>query len=164
MPPLRKLPLFILLLLLPLATAQQTPEPASSAADSEAVMEEVNSFYASYREAWDDRNAQAVSAHLAPDFVSYSYQAPHGVVKVSRAAAVAGLERFFDGVRQRDVLWRRSVLSIELRSPNEAMAAVRNDFSLAGSGGETELALEVLRKGSDGRWQLVRRWSEKHAF
>jgi len=164
MPPLEKLPLVLLLLLLPLAAARQTPEPASPGVDPEGIMNEVNGFYASYRQAWDDHDPEAVSAHLAPDFVSYSFQAPHGVVKVSRAVAVAGLQRFFEGVRQRDVLWRRSVLSIELRSPDEAMAAVRNDFSMAGSGGETELALEVLHKGSDGRWQLVRRWSEKHTF
>jgi hypothetical protein len=145
----KKLPLIPLLLLLPLAAAQQPPEPAAPAFDAGVVAGEVQEFYASYRQAWDDRDPEAVN--------------PHGVVKVDRKAAVAGVERFFEAVRRRDVLWRRSVLSIEPRSATEAMAVVRNDFSLAPAG-EVELALEVLRKGKDGRWQLVRRWSEKHNF
>jgi hypothetical protein len=159
----KKLPLIPLLLLLPLAAAQQPPEPAAPAFDAGVVAGEVQEFYASYRQAWDDRDPEAVSAHLAADFVTFSHQDPHGVVKVDRKAAVAGVERFFEAVRRRDVLWRRSVLSIEPRSATEAMAVVRNDFSLAPAG-EVELALEVLRKGKDGRWQLVRRWSEKHNF
>jgi hypothetical protein len=156
--------LVLSLLLLPLAVAQQPPEPATAPFDPEAVSNQVQAFYASYRQAWDDRDSEAVAGHLAPDFAGYSYQEPHGVVKVDHKAAVAGVRRFFEAVRQRDALWRRSVLSVEPRSATEAMAVVRNDFSLAAEGGETEFALEVLSKVEDGRWQLVRRWSEKHSF
>jgi hypothetical protein len=159
----RKLVWIAFLGLLPLAAAQQPPAPATAGFDAEAVTGEVRAFYASYHQAWDNRDANAIGAHLAADFNGYLYREPQGVLRMDKAAAMASVRSFFGAVRGKDALWRRAILSIEPSSATEAIAAVRNDFSL-GSRGETELAVEVLRKGADGHWRLVRRWSEKHAF
>lgn len=160
---LRLVGLTLLLGLFAAAAAQQLPPPAA-AYDPEVAAQEVRDFYSSYGKAWDDRNAEAVSDHLAADFTGYFYAEPHGIVQTNKKAAVAGVRSFFEALSRREALWRRSILSIEPRSDTEAIAAVRNDFSLEGAGGETELALEVLRKEPDGHWRLVRRWSEKHSF
>lgn len=158
------LPFIFLTVLLPLAPAQQPPAAATPGFDADAVAQEVHSFYVDYWKAWDKRDPDAVAGSLAPDFVALTYVEPQGAVQVDRAAAIAGVRNFFEAVHQRDTLWRRSLLSVVPRSGTEAMAAVRNDFSLEDSVAETELSLEVLHKGPDGRWRLLRRWSEKHTF
>lgn len=152
-------------LLVALGTAAQEPPPTAPApaVDAEDVAAEVNQFYAEYWRAWDDRDVIAIANALSKDFVSLSY-APQGVVQVDKPGAVAGLRRFFDAVRGKDTIWGRSLLSVVPRSATEAVAAVRNDFSLRDEGTESELTLEVLRKGSDNRWRLVRKWSERRGF
>lgn len=152
--------------LLPLAPAQQPPPaPPPGGFDADAVVREVNDFYAAYWKAWNDRNLEGIAASLAPDFKGFLYLAPQqGVGQMDKPAAVAGVRQFFEAVRGQETLWSHSLLSVIPRSPTEAMAAVRNDFSLLGDGGEVELTLEVLRKDPDGRWRLVRKWSEKRPF
>ena len=149
--------------LLPLLPVQPPPPP-SAGFEAEAVVQEVHAFYADYWKAWDQRRLDGVAAGLAPDFVGLMYVAPQGVVQLDRDTAVAGVRQFFDAVRGQETLWGRSLLAVIPRSSTEALAAVRNDFSLRERGGEVELTIEVLRKGSDGRWRLARKWSEKRAF
>lgn len=150
--------------ILPLAPAQQPPPPAATGFDAEAVVREVNSFYSGYWKAWNDRDLEGVAAGLAPDFVGLLYASPQGVTRFDKQAAVAGVQQFFDTVRGRETLWGRSLLAVIPRSRTEAVAAVRNDFSLREGGGEIELTLEVLHQGADGRWVLVRKFSEKTPF
>lgn len=154
------------------AAAQDAPpaEPAPAVAqtgspqvDAEDVASEVNEFYREYWKAWDDRDVLAIANALSKDFVSLSHT-PQGVVQVDKPGAVAALRRFFEAVRDREAIWGRSLLSVVPRSPTEAIAAVRNDFSLREQGTESELTLEVLRKGPDNRWRLVRKWSERRGF
>lgn len=151
------------------AEGQEPPPPAPApppepAYDTQAVIQEVQAFYADYRQAWDDRNSAAIANHLAGDFTAFQYVSPQGVVQLDKVTSVAGVQRFFDSVRGRETLWSRSVLAVVPRSATEAVAAVRNDFSLREGGGEVELTLEVLRKGRDNRWRIVRKWSEKTPF
>lgn len=150
---------------LPLAPAQQPqpPEPAAEF-DADAIVQEINAFYAEYWKAWNDRNSEGVAAGLAPDFVGHLYVASKGVVQFDKDTEVEAIRRFFEAVRGRDAAWSRSLLAVIPRSSTEAVAAVRNDFSLVEGGGEIDLTLEVLRKGPDGRWALVRKWSEKVPF
>ena len=160
-------------LILALGAAAQDappPEPAPAVAppgspqvDAEDVEAEVREFYRQYWKAWDDRDVVAIANALSKDFVSLSH-APQGVVQVDKPGAVAGLRRFFEAVRDKDTIWGRSLLSVVPRSPTEAFTAVRNDFSLREQGTESELTLEVLRKGPDNRWRLVRKWSERRGF
>ena len=138
-------------------------QPPAPGVDAEAIVQEVQAFYAEYRQAWDERNTAAIANHLAGDFVAYQYS-PQGVVQIDKVTSVAGVQRFFDTLGSRETMWVRSVLAVVPRSSTEAVAAVRNDFSLRQGGGEVELTLEVLRKGSDGRWRLVRKWSERSLF
>lgn len=147
--------------LLPLASTQ---EPPSEQFDPDAVAQQVHAFYRDYWKAWEDRDLDGVAAGLAPDFVGLLYVAPQGVVQLDKEAAVAGVRQFFDAVRGRETLWSRNLLTVVPRSPTEAVVAVRNDFSLFEQGGEVELTIEVLRKGPEGRWSLVRKWSEKSPF
>ena len=164
--------LFLLALALPAASLQQPPAPPAQAPlaaeraefDVEAVVAEVNAFYAAYWEAWDKRNLDQVADSLAPDFLAATYVASHGIVQLDKAQAVAGARRFFQAVVTQQTFWGRSLLAVVPRSPSEAVAAVRNDFSIYRAGGEAELMIEVLRKGDDGRWRLVRKWSEKSTF
>lgn len=146
-----------------LASAQQPPAPPGAAFDGDAVVREVNAFYAEHWKAWAERDAGTVAVALAPDFVGRLYLAPQGVVQLDRSAALAGVRQFFQAVGDRQVFWGHSLLAVIPRSPTEAVAAVRNDFSLRSSG-EIELTLDVVRKGEDGRWVIVRRWSEKSPF
>lgn len=161
--------LLLLAVLLPPAPAQQpppapTPPAPAQGFDADAVTQEVHAFYAAYWKAWNERNLEGIAAGLAPDFKGFLYVAPQGVVQLDKAAAVASIRQFFEAMHGRDTLWSRSLLSIVPRSSTEAVAAVRNDFSLVEDGGEVELTLEVLRKDPDGRWRLVRKWSEKRPF
>lgn len=161
----RLLPLLILAAWPPLAFAQQPP-PAqpTPALETNGVEEQIQRFYAEYWKVWDERNADGVAAHLAPDFVALTYVDAQGVVRADREAAVAGVRHFFAAVVDRETLWGRSLLSVVVRNETEAIAAVRTDFSLKEAGRETELSLEVLRREPDGGWRLVRRWSEKGVF
>lgn len=145
---------------------QQPPPPASRPAfDAEAVVREVNAFYAEYWKAWENRDLDRVAAALDPEFIGYAYVAPTGVVQANQEAAVAGVRQFFDSVRGRETLWGRSVLAVVPRSPTEAIVAVRNEFFFfAGGSNEIEITIEVLRRGADGRWRLRRKWSEKHSY
>lgn len=151
----------------PLQNEGQEPpppdQPPAPSVDAEAIVREVQAFYAEYRQAWDERNTAAIANHLAGDFVAYQYS-PQGVVQIDKVTSVAGVQRFFDTLSSRETMWTRSVLAVVPRSPTEAVAAVRNDFSLRQGGGDVELTLEVLRKGKDGRWRLARKWSERSPF
>lgn len=164
--------LILLMLLLPLLAAEQPPPatptgqvpPATPPArDEDEIAAEIDTFYREYWKAWDDRDALAIANYLAKDFVHLS-PAPQGVMQVAKPEAVAGIHRFFEDVRGRETVWGRRLLSVVPRSPTEAIVAVRNDFSLPGVVRETELTLEVLRKGPDARWRLVRKWSERIAY
>jgi len=150
---------------LALGAAAQEPPPAEPApvVEGEDVAAEIHEFYREYWKAWDNRDVVAIANALSKDFVSLSL-APQGVVQVDKPAAVAQMRQFFEAVRGREAIWARSVLSIVPRSPTEAIAAVRNDFSLRDEGTDSELTLEVLRKGPDSRWRLVRKWSERRGF
>lgn len=165
----KRLTLFILLAVLaPLALAQQASTPPAQALpklDAGAVEAEVRSFYTDYWSAWEQRDARRILDALAPEFVHILYQAPQGVVQADKAAAEASVRQFIDAIRGRNTLWNRNLLSVMVRSSTDAVAAVRNEFALAGGdGGEVELTLEMLRKGPDGHWRLVRKWSEKGPF
>lgn len=154
----------------PVGTQQPPPPPPAPAAplaagfDADAVTGEVRAFYADYWKAWDNRDTQAVANGLAGEFVQYLPGTPKGVLQADKPAAVANVERFFASVHGQQTLWGRSLLAVVPRSPTEAIAAVRNDFTLVDDGGETEITLEVLRKGADGRWRIVRKWSEKRTY
>jgi len=162
----RLLPLLILAAWPPLVGAQLPPGQLAPAIEIEveAVDEQIQRFYTDYWKAWDERDADSVAAHLAPDFVALTYTDPQGVVRANKEAAVAGIRHFFEAVGERETLWGRSLLSIVARNETEAVAAVQTAFSLKDVGRETELSLEVLHKGPEGRWRLVRRWSERFVF
>ncbi|MFQ5695143.1 MAG: DUF4440 domain-containing protein [Terriglobia bacterium] len=145
--------------------AQQPPAPSPPPAfDARALADEVRDFYGRYWKAWDDRNVRALEEHLAPEFRALSFVDARGVVELNREQAVASLRAFFDAVRGQETLWSRNLLSVVPRSAQEAVTAVRNDFSLFEAGGEIELTIEVVRKGEDGQWRLVRKWSERQPF
>lgn len=164
--------LILLLALLPLLVAQppppssgssQPPPGASPTAEPKDVAAEVNDFYREYWKAWDDRDTLAIANDLSKDFVSLSYS-PQGVVQADKPTSVAGIRRFFETVHDRETIWGRSLLSVVSRGADEAKAATRSEFSLRDAGSEIELSLEVLRKGPDGRWRLVRKWTERGSF
>jgi ketosteroid isomerase-like protein len=158
------LSLLFLALWLPAVTPQQPSSQPAPPFDADTVSEEVQRFYTEYWRAWDQRDADAVAAHLAEDFVALSYAGAQGVVQADRSTAVAGIREFFAAVRDRETLWGRGLLSVVPRSETEALAAVRYDFSLKEAGGEIQLNLDVLRKEPDGHWRLLRQWSEKRVF
>ena len=145
----------------PTVQVPASPPPTVSA---QAVIDEVNTFYAGYWKAWDDRDIKSIEAGLDTDFVSYLYVAPQGLMQANKEASMAGVRQFFDSVRGQQTLWRRTVLTVEPRSAAEVIVAVRNEFSLMGAGGETEITIEVVRRGADGRWRLWRKWSEKKPY
>ena len=151
------------------AVAQQPPGPppaypppgAQAKEDQrEDVRAQINAFYAEYWRAWEARDLTGVANALAAEFRALQYLAPQGVVELDKSAAVGGVHRFFEAIQKQEVAWNRSLLAIVPRSETEAAAAVRTDFLFPG-GGETELTLEIVRKFPDGRWRLVRKWSEK---
>lgn len=159
---LRRLPVLVFLVAgLPGVRAQ---EPPPQGFDADAVVEEIHAFYADYWKAWEEGDLEGVAAGLAPEFSGYLYAAPQGVVRWDKEAVLAGVRQFFDAVRDRETLWSHNLLTVVPRSASEAVAAVRNDFSLYEAGGEVEVTLEVLRKEPAGRWRLVRKWSEKRPF
>lgn len=144
--------------------AAQVPTVAPPTVTAQTIIDEVNAFYAGYWKAWDDRDIKSIDAGLDPDFVSYLYVAPQGLLQANKEAAMAGVRQYFDSVRGQQTLWRRTVLTMEPRSAAEVIVAVRNEFSLMGAGGETEITIEVVRRGADGRWRLLRKWSEKKPY
>ncbi len=146
---------------LPSGQAPSGPPPTVSA---QTIIDEVNSFYAGYWKAWDDRDIKSIEAGLDPEFVSYLYVAPQGLMQADKEASMAGVRQFFDSVRGQQTLWRRTVLTVEPRSAAEVVVAVRNEFSLMGAGGEIEITIEVVRRGKDGRWRILRKWSEKKPY
>jgi hypothetical protein len=163
------------LALLPLAVAQELPPPAAptpasqAAVDAEAevqrVIGEINTFYNEYWRAWNERDIKAIADGLDPEFVSYVFVPGRGVMQADREASLEGVRQFVDSVRGRQTLWNRSLLTVVPRSATEAMAAVRSDFSIVDSRvGEIEVTVEVLRRGADGRWRLLRKWSERQPF
>jgi len=142
----------------------QAPAQSPADFDADAVVEEVKTFYTGYWKAWDDRNLQGVAAGLSGEFVQYMVVPQRGLVQADKPTAVAGVNNFLIAMQGREMAWGRNLLSVVPRSATEAVAAVRNDFTLYNGGGEVELSLEVLRKASDGRWRIVRKWSEKRAY
>ncbi len=152
----------LLVLLVPLLSVPQPP-PGPEDGEVQATVEEVNAFYAAYWKAWDNRDPNAIGAALAADFQSLA-PGPRGVVQSDKTQALADIRRFFAALGQRETIWTRSLLAVVPSSSAEAVVAVRNDFALADVARETELTLEVVRKGADGRWRLLRKWSERRAF
>ncbi len=157
----------LLVLLVPLLSVPQPPPPEPppglEGGEVQAAIEEVNAFYAAYWKAWDNRDANAIGAALAADFQSLA-PGPQGAVQSDKTQALADIRHFFAALGQRETIWTRSLLAVVPSSPSEAVVAVRNDFALADVARETELTLEVVRKGADGRWRLLRKWSERRAF
>ncbi len=147
-----------LVLVLSPSWAQQ---PAPPAFDAEAVVDEVNSFYAAYWNAWNQASLAEVDHSLAPEFEAFSYGASGRILRADRKTALDGIGQFFSLLKERQILWGRSLLSVVPQSATQAIAATRSDFSLMDAPAEVELTLDVLRKGEDGRWRLARRWSEK---
>ncbi len=144
--------------------AAQVPTVSPPTVSAQAVIDEVNAFYAGYWKAWDDRDIKSIEGGLDADFVSYLYVTPQGLMQADKEASMAGVRQYFDSVRGQQTLWRRTVLTVEPRSAVEVIVAVRNEFSLMGAGGETEITIEVVRRSADGRWRLVRKWSEKKPY
>lgn len=144
--------------------AAQVPTVAPPTVSAQTVINEVNAFYVDYWKAWDDRDTKSIEAGLDTDFVSYLYVAPQGLMQANKEASMAGVRQYFDSVRGQQTLWRRTVLTMEPRSAAEVIVAVRNEFSLMGAGGETEITIEVVRRGAEGRWRLARKWSEKKPY
>jgi hypothetical protein len=137
------------------------PAPTAPAFDADVVVAEIRAFYDEYWKAWDDRNTQSVANGLAGEFVQYMPAPARGVLQADKPTAVANVDRFFQAVEGRDTLWVRTLLSVVPRSTTEAVAAVRIDFTLVDSGSQVELSVETLKKGADGRWRLVRKWTER---
>ena len=155
--------------LLPLVVAQEPPPPPPAALTAETevarVIEEVNAFYREYWKAWDERDVKTIADGLDPEFVSYVYAPGRGVMQANREASLEGVRQFMDSVRARQTLWNRSLLTVVPRSATEVTAAVRSDFSVVDTRiGEIEVTVEVLRRGADGRWRLLRKWSERQPF
>ena len=144
--------------------ASQAPAGPPPAVSAQGIIEEVNAFYAGYWKAWDEHNIKGIEAGLDPDFLSYLYVPPQGLLQANKEASMAGVRQFFDSVRGQQTLWRRTLLTVEPRNSAEVIVAVRNDFSLMGAGGEIEVTVEVVRRGADGRWRLLRKWSEKRPY
>lgn len=142
----------------------QAPAGAPPAVSAQQVVDEVNAFYAGYWKAWDDRDIKSIEAGLDADFLSYLYVAPQGLMQANKDTSMAGVRQFFDSVRGQQTQWRRTLLTVEPRSSAEVIVAVRNEFALMGAGGETEITVEVVRRGADGRWRLLRKWSEKRPY
>lgn len=127
------------------------------------VASEVNGFYREYWQAWENKNLSGVSRSLAGDYILLSYVPGQGPVQVGKPAAVESVRQFFAAIKGQQVGWQRSILSVLPRSLNDAVVIVRSDFYWGDSGGHTELSLEVVRKGSGGRWEIVRQTYERSA-
>ncbi|HXE75605.1 MAG TPA: hypothetical protein VNN18_08225 [Candidatus Xenobia bacterium] len=145
----------------PAGLAPTVPAPVVT---PQSVLDEVNTFYAGYWKAWDDRDIKSIEAGLDPEFLAYLYAAPQGLMQANKEASMDGVRQFFDSVRGQQTQWRRTLLTVEPRSSTEVIAAVRNEFALLGAGGEIEITVEVVRRGADGRWRLLRKWSEKRLY
>ena len=162
------------LVLVPLVAAQEPPPagqptPAQVAekaeTDVQKVIGEVNAFYNEYWRAWNDRDIKVIAEGLDPEFMAYVYVPGRGVMQADREASLEGVRQFVDSVRGKQALWNRSLLTVIPKSATEATAAVRSDFSLVDTRiGEIEVTVEVLRKGADGKWRLLRKWSERVPF
>lgn len=155
----------VVLALLPLALAQEPPPVRPSAeAEVQRVVEEVNAFYREYWRAWDDRDVKKIAESLDEGFVSYLYSSGR-VLQANKEASVEGVRQFVDSVRGKQTMWNRSLLTVAPRSATEVTVAVRSDFSVVDTPvGEIEVTLEVVRRGADGRWRIVRKWSERQPF
>ncbi|MGH9777091.1 MAG: hypothetical protein ACRD5I_01645 [Candidatus Acidiferrales bacterium] len=156
----------LVLTLLPLAVAQEPPPATRPAGDADVqkVVDEVNAFYREYWRAWDDRDVKKIAESLDEGFVSYLHVSGR-VMQANKEASVEGVRQFVDSVRGKQTLWNRSLLTVVPRSATEVTVAVRSDFSVVDTTvGEIEVTLEVLRRGADGRWRLVRKWSERLPF
>ncbi len=138
----------------------QQPVPMDAETE-DAVTREVNEFYRAYWRAWKDRDLGGVSGSLAEDFLLLTYVPEQGALQISKETAVETTRRFFDAVRGQEALWNFRLLSLLLRSETEVVTMVRSNLSWLGGGGEVEMSLEVLRKGPGGKWQLVRKMSER---
>lgn len=146
------------------AVSQQPPAPlppAQPAFDPAQVEAAVREFYAAYWRAWEMQDVAALSTLIARDYTGTTYVPGFGVVTDDYKRALAAVEAFFKAVEGQQKAWSRNLLTTVVRGETEAVAAVRTGFVGAGSA-QSEVSLEVLRKGADGQWRLVRRWSEKH--
>ncbi|MFQ5818161.1 MAG: hypothetical protein ACE5H2_09455 [Terriglobia bacterium] len=155
------LSLVMLIFLSAWAQPRRFGEPAPPAFDPAPVEAAVREFYAAYWRAWETHDRNALANLIARDFVSTAYLPGTGLVHDDYARALAAVGIFFDAVRGQQMAWNRNLLSIMVRSEEEAVAALRTGFVRAGSA-QSELSLEVIRKEADGQWRLVRRWSEKY--
>ena len=69
---------------------------AAPAVSAEEVIEQVNAFYVEYWKAWDERDIKGIEAGLHPDFVSYLYVPPQGLMQASKEASITGVRQFLD--------------------------------------------------------------------
>jgi ketosteroid isomerase-like protein len=160
----RLLTLVVLCSVLAMAGAQEPVVPPAPVAPATDVAAEVNDFYAEYWKAWRERDLARVAEGLAAEFTLFIYVPGQGLAQVDRSRSVESVRQFFQAVHGQEVRWSHSVLTVIPRSDTEAVATLRNQFAWKDGRGEIELSLEVLRKGADGRWRLLRKWSEKHVY
>ncbi|MBI4462136.1 MAG: hypothetical protein HY653_04445 [Acidobacteria bacterium] len=143
------------------AGAQQPPPPAPPAIDPAPVEAAVREFYAAYARAWETADRAALADLLSREYLGMSYVPGKGMAQDDYTRALAAINVFFDAIRGQPTAWNRALLTIMVRKENEAVVAVRTGFVGAGTA-QSELSLEVVRREADGRWRLLRRWSEKH--
>lgn len=144
------------------AGAQQPPAPAPPAGfDPTPVEAAVREFYAAYWRAWEIRDRAALTDQLSREYVGMSYVPGKGMAQDDYTRALAAINTFFDAIRGQPTAWNRNLLTILVRKEDEAVVAVRTGFVGAGTA-QSEVSLEVVRREADGRWRLLRRWSEKH--
>lgn len=141
--------------------SRQAPAPEQSPDWGEAAVREANNFYLGYWRAWETRNLKVISDSLAEDFFLLTQAPGQGAVQVGKEAAVGSVRQFFAAAEGQEIIWRHSVFSALPRSPTEVILIIRTDFRWVGAGGQTELSLEVVRKDEEGRWQIVRKASER---
>lgn len=152
------------LIFLVLCSAWLIADAQEQAAPAPDVVAEIDAFYSEYWKAWQERELAEVADHLAAEFTLFTYVSGQGPGQLDKSSSVESVRQFFEAIRNQEVFWSHTVLGLEPRSETEAIVTVRNRFSWKDGRGETELSLEVLRKSLDGRWRLLRKWSEKHAY
>lgn len=156
--------LLCLVLFVSSADALQQSAPAAPPQEGAQLVEEINRFYAAYWQAWQSRDLAGLEKSLADDFLLQMHIAGQGVVRLDKQAAVESARQFFAALGDRQAAWSHSVMALIPRGPDEAIVAVRSDFSWTPGSGQIELSLDVLRKGSDGRWRLLRKSIERTLY
>lgn len=130
----------------------------------EGEPEDPVAFQARYFGAWDAADLEATAACLDEAF-SGSFAGPGaGPAEVlDRAGALERIGPFFARVALEAPRWRRTGLFWLRRTADEAVCAMRVDcrFPRHPEWNNAELTLETYRRGSDGRFRIVRVSSER---